>query len=117
MLCPGMGMGPLRTLVAFVLARLWNLQDGQETRQLKLGPHSEVGCLAFSPDSRLLAWADDHGIDTSIHLLDVATWKEVHRLKGHRGSVTCLAFSEDGKLLASGSDDDTALIWDISAVK
>jgi WD40 repeat protein len=63
----------------------------------------------------LLAWADDYY--PIIHLFDVAAWKVVHQLRGHRGQVRCLAFSQDSKLLASGRDDDTVLVWDVSRVK
>src|SRR5262249_55070120 len=33
--------------------RLWDLDSGKEVQKLQLGKHAEVGCLAFSPDSRL----------------------------------------------------------------
>jgi hypothetical protein len=46
--------------------------------------------------------------------LDVATGRERHRLEGHRHHVVSLAFSADGKRLLSGSQDTTALVWDVS---
>jgi WD40 repeat protein len=45
---------------------------------------------------------------------DVVTGKELARLEGHRGTVTSLAWSADGKTLVSGSNDGTALAWDVS---
>src|SRR5262249_28501254 len=36
------------------------------------------------------------------------------RFAGHRGRVLCLAFSADGKTLVSGSEDTTALVWDLT---
>jgi RNA polymerase sigma factor (sigma-70 family) len=66
--------------------------------------------MALSPNGRTLATA---GWDQTIHLWDVATGKE-RRLKGHRGTVTSLAWSADGSRLVSGSNDGTALVWDVT---
>ena len=33
--------------------------------------------------------------------------------EGHRQLIRCLAFSADGSLLATGSDDNTAMVWDV----
>jgi RNA polymerase sigma factor (sigma-70 family) len=67
--------------------------------------------LAFSPDSRSLAWSGSQS--PVIHVLELATGKERLRLDGHHGRVTSLVFSADGRTLVSGSDDTTALVWDM----
>jgi hypothetical protein len=69
--------------------------------------------MAFSPDSRLLAWSGWWG-DPSVHLVEVATGQECHRFVGHTGRVLPLSFSADGTKLVSGSDDTTALVWDLT---
>jgi glucose repression regulatory protein TUP1 len=33
--------------------------------------------------------------------------------EGHQGTISCLDFSRDGRLIASGSEDDTARIWEL----
>jgi RNA polymerase sigma factor (sigma-70 family) len=72
----------------------------------------DVSSLAFSPDSKILAWGG--GLDDpTIHLLETATGGERHRLCGHIGGISCLAFSADGRILVSGSEDTTALVWDV----
>ena len=71
-------------------------------------PVVPVRDLAFSPDGRLLAVADE---SNHVFLFDVATRKLTHRFEGHEASVNSLSFSSDGKLLASGSDDMTVKIW------
>ncbi len=69
-----------------------------------------VRCVAFSPDSTLLASGSD---DASIHL-----WK-THG--GHhsnsfrwRSPVMSVAFSPDGNLLAAAYSDKNVRLWDIS---
>ncbi|MHB1424185.1 MAG: sigma-70 family RNA polymerase sigma factor [Gemmataceae bacterium] len=64
--------------------------------------------LAFSPDGKMIAAADN----PDCYLWDVATGKEVRRLKGHQNVVRGVAFSPDGKQVATGSDDGTVRLWD-----
>jgi RNA polymerase sigma factor (sigma-70 family) len=68
-------------------------------------------CLAFSPDGRYLATAQE---TPAIHLWDVLAGREVGRLRGHEGGVVSLLFSPDGKHLFSGGTDTTVLAWDLT---
>lgn len=68
--------------------------------------------LAFSPDGRTLAWGGWR--DPAIHLVEVTTGKERHRLDGHKGRITSLAFAADGRTLVSASEDTTAVVWDLT---
>jgi hypothetical protein len=68
--------------------------------------------LKFSPDNRMLAWsARDH---SGAHLVEIATGKERCALAGHLGVLHEIAFSPDGRSLVTGSDDTTALVWDLT---
>jgi eukaryotic-like serine/threonine-protein kinase len=65
-----------------------------------------VSCVAFSPDGHTLAISarpnaePDH--PGEVMLLDISTWKEVARLRGHQEGVISVCFSPDGKMLATG---------------
>jgi RNA polymerase sigma factor (sigma-70 family) len=67
-----------------------------------------INVVAFSPDSEILAYAEDK----MISLVDPSTRKLSRRLDGHEKPVTCLAFASDGRVLASGSEDGTIWLWE-----
>lgn len=69
-----------------------------------------AGGSAFSADSTRLAVAD--AFDT-IHVYSVPELREIRTLRGHLGTIRTLAFSDDGAFLVSGSEDMTALVWDL----
>jgi WD40 repeat protein/serine/threonine protein kinase len=92
--------------------RLWDVTTRSEITNLPSFNSSlaRIG-LAFSPDSRTLAYNEnEHG---AILLWDVAS-RSVDRLAGHHDLVRSLAFSPDGQSLASGSQDRTARIWNLA---
>src|SRR5262249_45313054 len=49
----------------------------------------------------------------AVVLLDLATGNEVGLLEGHRGKITCLTPHDEGRLLLSGSEDSTAITWNV----
>lgn len=69
--------------------------------------------FTFSPDGRSFAW----GAGNDILFSEVATGRQRLSLTGHRGTITALAFSADGRTLVSGSDDSTALVWDLGPIE
>ena len=52
-------------------------------------------------------------IHGDIIILNAITGSQMAILSGHTKEVNSLMFSSDGTLLVSGSDDDTAKLWDI----
>ncbi|KAM3108457.1 WD40 domain-containing protein [Phormidesmis sp. 146-33] len=90
--------------------QLWQLTDKRQIVTLE-GHSAWVMCLAFSPDSNLLASGSN---DQTIRLWDVLTGQCVKTLRGHTSGVQSLAFSADGRLLASGSNDHTIRLWDVA---
>jgi WD40 repeat protein/tetratricopeptide (TPR) repeat protein len=102
--------------------RLWDPATGKEVRTFDT-PIPQLACLAFSPDGRLLACGGGSQIyrpaDQSYEGCDIVLWdlsagRIVRVLTGHKGIVNSLAFHRDGRLLASGSDDQTARLWDVT---
>src|SRR5262249_20652961 len=49
-----------------------------------------------------------------IRLWEIATGQERRRFVGHPGRISCIAFAPHGQTLVTGSDDTTALVWDLS---
>jgi WD40 repeat protein len=95
---------------------IWDLTAGQEIRTLHAAPGSAFNAVAFSADGRLLAsgsWSNDRSRGGTVSVWDVATGRELRRFSGHRESVNVVAFTPDGRSVVSGSDDATALVWDI----
>jgi WD40 repeat protein len=89
-------------------ARLCELATGQPIATRSVG-----GCTqaALSPGGRFIAL----GTKEAVRLFDRADGKECLMLRGIRGSVGALTFSPDGKVLAAaGSEDTSALLWDVS---
>jgi hypothetical protein len=72
-----------------------------------------VSAVALSPDGKTVAWGGWR--DPTVRLVEVATGRERHQFKDRAfGRILTLTFSPDGRQLLSGSDDTTALIWDLT---
>lgn len=74
------------------------------------------GCsrLAFSPDSKTLAWS--YGAEGIIRVFEVPSGKEVRQFKEPRHSIAAIAFSPDGKIVASAADSSIRL-WGVPSGK
>jgi WD40 repeat protein len=90
---------------------LFDIATGRAVHRFQHLP-SGAHALAFSPDSRVLAWSS--WANQVIHLVETASGKERHTLAGHRGDIEALAFSADGTRLVSSSFDTSALVWDLT---
>lgn len=71
-------------------------------------------CMAFSPDSRLLASGSK---DRTIILWDVETGEKICVLKVHTDDVRHVAFSPNGEFVATASDDGMVGLWNVSQWK
>ncbi len=69
---------------------------------------TEMVCLAFNPDGRILASADNKG---NIYLWDVENKTLVNTLPVKQNKVLSIAFSHDGNFLAVANNNHTITIW------
>ena len=94
---------------------LYEAMTGKLRRTIN-GDNDAGTCIAFSPDGRRLA-AGGGPDKPTLRVWDVRTGDLVGNVvTGHDGWLTCVAFSEDGKLVATGSQDTTALVWELEKV-
>jgi WD40 repeat protein len=92
--------------------RFWDLDKAREQQRLEL-PEGQV--WALSPDQRTLVMV---GSDHELSLLDIASGKEVQRLKGFTDRPGDIMFSPDGKLLgAIGSSQNDGRFWEVGSGK
>lgn len=91
---------------------LYDLGTGKEFKRLT-GLPGATSALAFSADSRTIAWGGWYG--GPVVLWEIATNQQRRRFSGHLGRIHSLVFSPSGKFLASGSEDTAALLWDVAA--
>uniref|UniRef100_A0A0E0ITM6 Small-subunit processome Utp12 domain-containing protein n=1 Tax=Oryza nivara TaxID=4536 RepID=A0A0E0ITM6_ORYNI len=76
------------------------------------GHYFDVNCIAYSPDSQLLATgADDNKV--KIFVWSMKTGRLLDILSGHQGPVHGLMFSAINAILASSSWDKTVRLWDV----
>jgi WD40 repeat protein len=99
---------------------LWDVVTCKEVRRLEWkvdetdDNYGGTPLVAFSPGGKLLASGSD---DKMVHLWDVATGKELDRLKGHQKKVWSVAFGPDGKVLASAGEDGSVRLWELPSGK
>src|SRR5207248_5976186 len=94
---------------------LWDLTAADGPRAAWIaglgGGGAGGGRVAFSSDSRRLAWCTDR----AVHLLDTAARKELPGHTGHAGAVELVAFAPDGRTVVSVGD--TVRAWDAATGK
>ena len=90
--------------------KLWDASSAQWRADLP-GCMDRVLCLAFEPDSGLLAVGS---ADTSTTLWSFERAPRVQAvLRGHKSSITSVAFARRGHALATASQDGTLKLWSV----
>jgi WD40 repeat protein len=70
-----------------------------------------VFAVAFSPDGKMLATAESHGIAT---LWEVGSVRKLGIVHAGGEPFYSLAFSDDGKTFATGGADGIVRLWDVA---
>ncbi|MGE3809517.1 MAG: WD40 repeat domain-containing protein, partial [Gemmataceae bacterium] len=91
--------------------RIWNLADNY--KQLKTIPGDSVFLLAFAPDGKTLAAADNR----FIHLWNVESGQKLGQLDAGGISLSTLAFTSDGKHVFGGDDSGYLYVWKVGTEK
>ena len=95
---------------------LWEVGTQKNISSLKM-LRADIRCLAFSPDSQILAWGSGDQVKLWKHASESLfgfVRRDITTLKGHTDEVGSVAFSPDGKTLASAGRDKTVKLWDVS---
>ena len=93
--------------------RFWQLNSGQEIRQLT-GYTKPVNYFAINSDWDKLVTGSG---DRIIQVWNLVTQEKIKTLSGHSSFVNYLVISPDGKILVSGSADKTIKLWDLATGK
>jgi len=87
----------------------WEAHTGRPLRSLpRLGER-----IAFAPQGNLLA----AGSYRTLGWIDLNSGKVLKQWEGHAHTISSVAFSRDGTRLLSGSDDQTAAVWEVPSGK
>ncbi len=91
-----------------------NVWDLANAEILKTIDHDKtnIRCVAFSPDGRLLAMGGDESV---VRIYDLAHDKVQFVFDGHSSFIRCGAFSPNGRVFASASADRTVRLWDVQS--
>ncbi|CAN5216487.1 hypothetical protein BH10PLA2_BH10PLA2_12410 [soil metagenome] len=88
--------------------KLWDVPSLKRRTTLLSANNHELGTMAFSSDSKLLAWADGG----EIRVQELEGSKEKSRFK-IGGGVYCLAFSPDNSAIGVGTQNSSEL-WSVA---
>lgn len=86
---------------------IWDGRTFEHISELK-GHTDVVQQVAFGPGGQVVTAS----FDGTARIWDLATRRELAKLRGHEGGVIDAEFSSDGRRIATASTDGTAKVWD-----
>jgi WD40 repeat protein len=98
---------------------LWDAETGGRIRtfqgEVETVSHVSANAVAFSPDGSYAVSGGDYGF---MRFWDVATGKEIRKIRAHQKAIRSVAFSRNGRyVLTASEDDNTVIMWDMPAGK
>ncbi len=102
--------GKLLAVATSIGVWLYDAQTHEEVTLLETT--TGMSSVVFSPDGTLLA-SGSGWPEYEIKLWNPSTGQLIDTLTGHSSDVYSVSFNHDGTLLANGSEDGTALLWDM----
>jgi WD40 repeat protein len=88
------------------------LKEGREIEEVRYVCEERSGVVAVSSDSRWVVTGGGDDYRAELKVCEVETGV-VKKLQGHLRTINCIDISADNTLLASGSNDQTARIWNL----
>lgn len=92
--------------------RIWNLADGTEAN--KIESPAPAKAVVFNADGTKVIVGQQDNVIRIWAIPAAAPFMPEKEIKGHGGPVTSLALVPGGTQLLSGSDDQTARVWDLA---
>jgi GTPase SAR1 family protein/DNA-directed RNA polymerase subunit RPC12/RpoP len=86
---------------------IWKVSTGTIFHTLAT---SSIKCLAWSPDSTMLASSSHR----TINIWSLSTGKSMQTLQGHMGTILSLVWASDGHSIISGDDRATVRTWNVT---
>jgi WD40 repeat protein len=107
------------------IVRVWDWRSGRTVRTIRgaagPGEQGKILAMALSPDNKwlaiggVMAFGQPTPVDIgAVRVFDFASGELKRVLKGHTNAVRGLVFSPNGQLLLSGSQDKSAIIWNVA---
>lgn len=91
---------------------LWDVPTRKTVKSYQTNASINDLCLSPTPANIFIANAEP-----SIKVFGLTSGKVIRTLDGHKDAVNCLAITYNNKYLISGSNDKTAIIWDLKTMK
>jgi WD40 repeat protein len=88
--------------------RLWDISTGKS-----LQTYGGVGAPAISADGGLIAAGAPR--TPALLVWKAASTRPMQVMKGHSDYIRAAAFSPDARTIVTASEDDTAIVWDVSS--
>jgi WD40 repeat protein len=99
------------------LVQVWDAANGRLLSELttvrkKQALGTERQWLALSADGKTLAWVGEDGA-CPIHIVDLTTGKELHKLEDHDGGERQVVMSPNAAYLVASSSKGLVQLWDL----